>query len=259
VVVRAFGCKIGLRASHAELLADPDAYLAPPFQLAAGRTVDRLYSLYLPTSERRGVRPFHLVYVDAALLARAPGRAPLYEALRRDLKLYVAEHAVGRVFVHAGVVAIGGRAVVLPGRSLSGKSTLVEALVRAGATFYSDEYAVLDGHGRVHPFAAPLQRRVSNGAPLLVPPAQLGGAGERPLPVGLVVLTRYRAGARYRPRALSAAGGVLQLLRHTIPARARPEATLTTLRRAVKGAKVVTGARGEADLASIVISQLALH
>ena len=32
----------------------------------------------------------------------------------------------------------------LPGSSFTGKTTLVAALVRAGATYYSDEYAVLD-------------------------------------------------------------------------------------------------------------------
>ena len=37
-----------------------------------------------------------------------------------------------------------GRAIVIPGRTFSGKSTLVAELVRAGATYYSDEYAVED-------------------------------------------------------------------------------------------------------------------
>jgi hypothetical protein len=31
----------------------------------------------------------------------------------------------------------------------------VAELVRAGATYYSDEFAVLDSRGRVHPFPRP--------------------------------------------------------------------------------------------------------
>src|ERR687894_479249 len=50
------------------------------------------------------------------------------------------------------VVARGGRALVRPGPSLSGKTTLVAALVRSGAAYLSDEFAVLDPEGRVHPY-----------------------------------------------------------------------------------------------------------
>jgi len=47
---------------------------------------------------------------------------------------YIAVHATERIFVHAGAVAHNGRLIVIPGMSFSGKSTLVAALVRAGAT-----------------------------------------------------------------------------------------------------------------------------
>ena len=68
--------------------------------------------------------------------------------------VHVANYAPDRVFVHAGVVAWRGRALVLPGTSFAGKTTLVAELVRAGAIYYSDEYAVLDEQGRVHPYSA---------------------------------------------------------------------------------------------------------
>jgi hypothetical protein len=38
--------------------------------------------------------------------------------------------------------------------SYSGKTTLVSELIRAGATYYSDEYAVIDERGRVHAISA---------------------------------------------------------------------------------------------------------
>ena len=68
--------------------------------------------------------------------------------------MHLAERARNRIFIHAGVVGWQGRAIVIPGRSFSGKSTLVAALLQAGATYYSDEFAVLDGRGYVHPFLA---------------------------------------------------------------------------------------------------------
>ena len=54
---------------------------------------------------------------------------------------------------HAGAVARNGRAVVLPGSSNRGKSTLTTALVGAGYDYLTDEAAAVDTAGVVHPFA----------------------------------------------------------------------------------------------------------
>ena len=77
---------------------------------------------------------------------------------------------------------------------------------------------------------------------------ELGGvAGVCPLPVGLVLITHYVSGTRFRPRPLSAGRAVLELLAHTLPARRRPERILDVLSRAVSQASVLRGARGEAE------------
>lgn len=61
------------------------------------------------------------------------------------------------LFVHAGVVSLGGRGVMLPGPAEHGKSTTVAALVRSGFDFLSDEAAAIDPEdGRVHPFPRPV-------------------------------------------------------------------------------------------------------
>ena len=48
------------------------------------------------------------------------------------------------VSVHAGVVSFANGCVLLPAAAGSGKTTLTAALVRAGATYYSDEIALLE-------------------------------------------------------------------------------------------------------------------
>jgi hypothetical protein len=138
---------------------------------------------------------------------------------------------------------------VIPGRSHSGKSRLVAALVRAGATYYSDEYAVLDAKGRVHPYPKPLSIRQEGDAPSqLVTVEELGGrTGTAPLPVGLVLATTYRAGVKWRPRLLSPGAGMLALLENTVSAQRRPKSVLRTLRAVTQRAAVLNGARGEAD------------
>jgi hypothetical protein len=73
--------------------------------------------------------------------------------LHGDIDNGVAQRSRQMLFVHAGVVGWRGLAIVMPGRRPSGKSTLVEALVRRGAVYYSDAFGVLDGAGMVHSYA----------------------------------------------------------------------------------------------------------
>jgi hypothetical protein len=160
------------------------------------------------------------------------------------------------VFVHAGVVGWKGQAIVIPGRSYSGKSTLVAELVRAGATYYSDEYAVLDARGRVHPFSKPLElRQEGKYEQTKITAAELGGhSGTKPLPVGLVLMTQFKSGARWRPRKLTAGKAVLEMLFNTVSARRSPEKALAALQRVTMQAEVLKGVRG--DAAEVVPSVL---
>jgi hypothetical protein len=186
----------------------------------------------------------------AECLVRTHDIDAVYETLERDLERHVAASASPRVFVHAGVVGWRGKAIVLPGRTLAGKSTLVAALVQAGATYYSDEYAVFDVRGRVHPFARPLKLRPpSRDALGSVPPPPVESAGKRPLRVGLVALTHYSRGARWRSQAVSPGQAVLALMEHTLTMRCRPEVTFQALREVVRHARVIQGVRGEVETA----------
>jgi hypothetical protein len=244
-----YGLRIGVRATNREFLAELTGCLPPRWKPRPGAEVDHLYSVVVGgAGPRTQVRRFHLLYVGPARLARSLEADEVVETFRADLELRVAEHARRRIFVHAGVVGWRGQAIVIPGRSFTGKSTLVAALVRAGADYYSDEFAVLDERGRVHAYPKPVSLRRDGGRRRLVSHEELGGrAGSEPLPVGRVVLTEYRSDARWRPRRYSPGRAVLELFANTVPARRRPAAALATLRRAVGQALVFKGCRGEAD------------
>lgn len=184
-----------------------------------------------------------------------PGGAP--DALLSELELWVAEHARPWVFVHAGCVVWRGRAVLLPGRSMSGKSSLTAALVRAGATYFSDEYAVLGASGAVRPYARALSiRPYDGGAARRVPVSEYGGrAGSGPAAVGLVAHVRHTGSHGLEP--VTRGQSVLHLLDNTVPARARPGAVLTALTAAVQGAVTVAGTRGDADeTAALLLARL---
>jgi hypothetical protein len=141
-----------------------------------------------------------------------------------------------------------GRAIVIPGPSHAGKSRLVEALVRSGATYYSDEFAALDEAGQVHPYAQQIKLRLDHGGVRHVRPEDLNApVGAGPIPIGLVVTTAFDATQRWQARAATSGEAVLGMLANTVRARLAPRATLKTLARAVDDAEALTGPRGEAD------------
>lgn len=240
------GVIVGVRSSNAEAEDRVQSVLPPGWKRVRSSIVPRLYSVWLPAPSPSGnIRRLSLVYENARRVARTADVPAALDALGSAIRLHVAERAPARIFVHAGVVRWNGQAILVPGRSHSGKSRLVDALVRAGAVYYSDEYAVLDGRGRVFAFPAPLKLRPEGGgvAQRIADPSR---EGKPPLRAGLVVVTRYEPSARWRPRRISTGQGVLALLDNTVPARRRPRQSLRALEAAVRGALIVRSTRGEA-------------
>jgi len=248
--LKSYGVRIGIRSNDPAVLDRVCRHLPHDWQESSSSVVDRVYSILVGgAGPRANVRRFSLLYGDHLQLARGLDLDVVLERFESDLRIFVAELARHRVFVHAGVVGWKGKAIVIPGRSYSGKSTLVAALVRAGATYYSDEYAVFDSRGRVHPFAKPLElREEGKYSQTKVSVAELGGhSGTKPLPVGLVLMTQFKSGARWRPRRLTAGKGVLELLSNTVSARRDPERAMATLQRVTANAAVLKGVRGNAS------------
>jgi hypothetical protein len=174
----------------------------------------------------------------------------MFQLLPSVVRQYVAAEAREAVFVHAGAVAYRGRGIVIPGKSFSGKTTLVAALARAGAEYYSDEYAVIQADGRLIPYPKELSLRMVEGSRFQTERsiADLGGVmGSDPVEIGLLVLTEYRPSATWEPQLLSVAEGMVELLAHTEPVQARPESTLAVVTRALANSKVLKGLRGDAD------------
>jgi hypothetical protein len=246
--VESFGVRIGLRTSAPEVLAPAADRLPPGRPLAAAR-VDILYSLIQGgPGPRPGMRRSHLLFCGEMRIARSLDLESVLNTLESHARLLVAVRSRRGLFLHAGAVVWNGRAIVLPGTSRSGKTTLVAELVRAGAGYLSDELAVIRAD-RVVPYPKPLSvrdpRERGRQSPLGV--SSLGGWQERrPVPVGLVVLTEYEPGATWRARTLSPGRALLSLVSHAVCARITPQEVLGALERLVRSAPVLRAKRGEA-------------
>src|SRR4051795_11448280 len=122
--------------------------------------------------------PEYLITCDGVAVFATATEEEVFWWLRQDIDQAVARRSQ-RLLGHAGVVGWRGVAIVIPGRRATGKSTLVAELVRRGAVYYSDAFAVLDEAGRVHPYRRTLGQDV---------PAD-------PLPIGLIVAGAYQPGS----------------------------------------------------------------
>lgn len=247
--VRVYGVKIGIRSNRADVVDRVWRHLPHGCKAIPGAAVDRVYSIVIGAEgSRRSRRGLSVLYGDQVRLIRSASVDEVFDRFESDLRLFVAELAHERVFVHAGVVSWKGKAIVIPGRSYSGKSTLVAELLRAGATYFSDEYAVFDSRGRVHPFPKELEMRATNDWRQTRVSAESFGSktGKRPIPVTMILVTQFKSGARWKPRELSAGKAVLALLANTVSARRQPEQALATLHRVVAEARTLQGTRGEA-------------
>ena len=245
-----YGVKIGLRASKPGFVESVVGLLPAGWKVSDDPLVHALYSFVVGRSEpRRNVQLLNLVYANSRRVARERELKAALDVFEADLRLCVAYKARRRVFVHAGVVGWKGKAIVIPGRTFSGKTTLVAGLIRLGAEYYSDEYAVLDLKGRVHAFPKSLSVREGSALKGTLHPIEEFGAaaGKNPLPIGLVVDTHYRDGARWRPREVSRGAAILALLNNTVSARSRPARNMPVLRRAVGNAVTLKGVRGDSD------------
>ena len=249
-VYTAFGVRIGIRSNAPTILNELRLRLPFGGRESTNSVVDTIFSIKIGKQDiRPGLKQYHLVYANFLQTARTFDLDNALAVFEQETQLYIAETARNRVFVHAGVVGWQGKAIVIPGASMSGKSTLIRELVKAGATYYSDEYALLDGKGRVHPYPLPIGVRTNIHEKQEKRPIEFfdGIKGTKPLPVGLVLATKYQPGSRWRPKKVSAGQGVLDLLSNTVSAQRNPAKALSALQQVVPRAPVLKGVRGEAE------------
>jgi len=227
----------------------PGSVVAPRCPAPAGRYVVRRVATL-------GTRPMYHILCGDEVRTRAPTLKRVVEWLHREIEQHVAVHSRDWLFTHAGVLGWRGRAILIPGRSMTGKSTLVAELALRGATYYSDEYAILDEEGRVHPYArAPVLR---GRAPRAWPPAAdelSGGVGREPLPVSLIVSTTYRSGATWQPEVVRGARAVLPIVDNTVLARDEPARLLHLCAKIAPRVVTLQGVRPDAAVVAPSVLQ----
>ncbi len=192
-------------------------------------------------------------------VANSSSEKEFYDFIESEIRLTIAEFAVSNVFIHAGVVAWKNKAIIIPGSSFTGKTSLIAELIKKGALYYSDEYAVLGENGFVHPFPKMLSLRgiIDDFQQVDYSANSLGAeTGVDPIPVGLILFTEYDSSLEYSQNDLdgfpvdimSKGQALLEIIQHTIPIRNKPAPVLQVLKKMVNCAIAAKCKRGEVKI-----------
>jgi hypothetical protein len=250
IAVECHGTRIRVRSASPELLDGIIAGLPPGARLTERTRAHVLYRVLATTGDHG--EEFTVLATrhgrdEGGRIATCDDVTSAIEAVLQDLEFRIALHAPEHVFIHAGTVEWEGRAIIVPGTSHSGKSTLTAALVSAGAHYLSDEFAVLNEAGLVIPFPRPMQLREGNG----VRRVRVDGVNisdRDPVALGVVAFTWYERGSRWRPQPMTSGRTALALLENAVIARTRSRLAMSTIARALEhGGEGLRGPRGEAD------------
>jgi hypothetical protein len=257
---QSYSVKIGVRADSNELVSavKNDLSIINPsgFEIIDDSQIDHLIEVKPERNNKIEI------YKDGELLTLWEPTKSILPYLQSQLRITVAEYAVSKVFLHAGAVGWKGQAILLPAKSFSGKSTLVAELVKRGATYYSDDFAVLDEEGFLHPFHRQISMRGYEDKYKQVDFSveSLGGkVGNEPIPVGIVLITRYKDWKKnpknWKPKILSDGRGIMEMLSHTIPIRYNPKFSLEVLNKVSKRAIICKSQRGDSsEFASLLLN-----
>jgi hypothetical protein len=239
--VRAFDSGIWVGSDNEEVRDLLDRFVLPPMPRGDVSTA----SADIKIAVRKSAGGFDIIVdnqrpVEAATIAEAALAAvkALDDALVRKLRSLRA--------VHAGAVVLDGRALMIPGSSHAGKSSLVAELLQCGAAHLSDEYALVDGDGRIHAYPRPLLLRDGGPMQKMVLPEEMNASfAMEPAAVGWILAVDYGPEANWDIHPISQGEAVMLLLRNTPHEMGQSPELIDLFTRCAAGAKCFAGSRGD--------------
>lgn len=251
--IRAFGRTFAICISDHELLLDVLKALPPRWRpMAWTGEADRYFRVVRRPGRSHASQDWRFdIYEDQEPepIRKGVTAKEVQSEIEWRLEDDVSERGYPEIFVHAGVVEWRGNAIVLPGHSMQGKSTLVAALVDAGATYFSDEYAVVDAQGAIWPYprAPKLRADIHHARRDMGKETILARPVDGPIPASLVAVMDYVPGSGLQLTPLRGAAAIMSICQYAFALRTRPEDTFELIGKLVETALVFQGTRGDAS------------
>jgi hypothetical protein len=245
----AFGVRVGIRSNdlpmHEQIIAGLPFLLPIDIKEIPFDESVHIFSIYWSNRSRQS----NLAYCGEREVVRQDFKSRKIDLIESHIRLTIAEFAEDYVFLHAGAVEYRGKAIIIPAKSFAGKTTLTAEFARRGFEYYSDEYAVLDQNGLVHPFTKRLSMRgiIDDYTQVDIEVEELGGRkGTKPLEVGLILVQKFIKRAKFAPKLLGAGEGIIESIANSVSIRQNPQFVLKVLSFVTNRAKIVKTNRGEA-------------
>lgn len=223
--------------------------------IAELRGVDLQFSLAF--GDNHGVWGYRL-FVGGELVMGTSQLEQFVAPAAKRIHWEVAQASRSEFFLHAGVVGVEGKAVLLPGRTFSGKSTMVRELLRLGMTYYSDEYALVTDSTvpMIRAFPRQLSLRPDMSG-VDEPEGNFLGAAPPEIAVDSIYFLQFLPEVEWRTDALSAGQATLKLFENSLVAQTRPAELMQALGRLCGLASCFEGIRGEGSLAArLLVSEV---
>ena len=135
--------KVGVRTVDSVFAKTLDFFYRDALSSDVMQVLDYDISIAPPRNLRRWIRPQMLFGIDGAVPFEPHPVENAFPMFEWGLNWCIATSAHRYLMLHAGTVAFGDRAMILPGTPGSGKSTLSAALHLHGARLLSDEFGLV--------------------------------------------------------------------------------------------------------------------
>jgi hypothetical protein len=212
-------------------------------------------------------RPFS-VYVDGELVRRVGSPLALVDELLWHVNREALTRPDPRIGIHASAASLNGRTFLFPAPAGSGKTTLVAGLLQHGASYMTDEAALIAPETiELHPYPKPMWmapgaiRAVDGLRDRLLPEyrslsrvrvyvrcTDLGAdAVTMPLPVDLVVAPSYRQGSATTLEPMSRAECLMTLANNAFNLHRFGRQGVTALERLVAASRCYRLTIGDLD------------
>lgn len=250
--VAVMGCRIAASSDCPESAAVLDRYFFPSLLRSSDPSEDPHLRIRIDRTDSK----FRL-FVNDAFQMSASQPIHLVPELIRNIDQTVLLHLNGFWAVHAGAVQWGDQVLLLPGGTHTGKSSLVAELLRRRASYFSDEYALIDSEGRAHPYPRPLLIRDGGSEQVPVAPDDYGAmVATSPARIGWILSLIYEPGGSWDVAAIPQSEGVITLLQNTPHILADTPGMMDSFQRAAADAKCHSGKRPSAEHAADAILEV---
>ncbi len=246
--LNSYGVKVGLKINSAFFYENSDKIIPPFVKIEEYKEETDCLTLSIVKHPQKST----LYFKDELILTIKEFNDETLDAIRDKIHFAIASvSAPHKYHFHAGAVSYKGVGIILPAGSFSGKTTLSKEFISRGATYYSDDFAIVDNKNYLYPSKNPLAIRLPDSSRVYKTADQLNSSnGIEKVEIKIILFTKYSNEGKWNPRKISQAQSIWELCQNFYIQSflaINPAETLDFLRKFTNDLKMFQSERNEAS------------